>query len=126
MLDLAQKRKVRSVIYNRATIAVLLVVTALFLHSTYSVYKKKEESEKLKNISLQYKNSLEKRYNEMNSQIENLQTETGIEAEIRSKFNVAKDNESIVVIVDDDNSTSSKATTTPTGFWQKIRNFFGF
>ena len=122
MLDISQKRKIRSVMYHKATLATLFILVLLFAHSTWVVYQKKEKSEELKNISRQNVATLEARDAELKQRIQTLQTEPGIEAEIRSKFTVAKDGENMVVVVDGAPATTS--TTTPTdSFFQKIWTF---
>jgi cell division protein FtsB len=62
---------------------------------------------------------------QLDGEISSLQTNDGVEREIRSKFGVAKPDESMVVIVSDSDSTSS-ATTTPITFWSRFKHFFGF
>ena len=121
--DFQQKRRIRAVMYHRVTLGILALLVLVVAHSTWSVYQKKRESEALKNISLQNVHELEARNVALVAKINRIDTEPGLEEEIRSKFSVAKDNENVVVIVPDQ---SGKATTTPdqSGFWSKIFNFF--
>lgn len=122
MLDFQQKRKVRSLMYNRITVGVLGVLALLFIHSTWQVYKKKIESEEQRNISLEHVQELRDRDSELKSQMASLETTAGVEAEIRSKFSVAKDNENMVVIISDDDAQSS--TTVPAAsIWSRIRGW---
>ena len=53
--------------------------------------------------------------------IEKLKTDSGVEAEIREKYNVAREGEQVVVLV---GGTTTIATTTPKSFWDKTRQFF--
>ena len=124
MLDFQQKRKVRSVIYSRVTIGILLVLVVVVLHSTWVVYQKKRESEQMKNLSLQRVLDLRTRDLELQARIERLGTTPGLEEEIRSKFSVAKDKETMIIVVPEE---ETKASTTPAklGIWQKIWSFFG-
>ena len=122
MLDSQQKRKLSHILYHKATLVILLLVTLFVLRSTWIVWQKKEESEALKETSLNYKNGLEVRDKELNSEINSLGTEVGKEAEIRSKFSVAKNGESVVVIVDD--ATNTQSTTTERNLWQRFLNLF--
>ena len=110
--------------YHRATLIVLFLLTLVVVHSTWSVYQKKVESEEMKNISQKNVDELRARDNDLNSKIQRLDTTPGLEAEIRSKFTVAKNNENMVVIVDD---KQSDATTTiaKASFWTKLKAFFG-
>ncbi len=122
MLDFQQKRKVKAVAYHKITLIILGVLVLLFLRSTWSVYEKKQESEKLRNITEANVIELSTRNQDLETKIDRFQTEIGVEEEIRSKFNVAKPGENIVVVVPQENSTSSAKSNN--SFWQKVKNFF--
>jgi cell division protein FtsB len=124
MLDVHQKRKLRSVLYNRITLGVLLVLVLFFIHSTWVVYQKKETTEKLKTLSFQQTQELLARDKELQAQIERINTAAGVEAEIRSKFNVVKPEENMVIIVENSDTGVSSATTSSPSLWKKILNFF--
>lgn len=123
MLDFHQKRKVRSLMYNRVTLVILFLLLLIVAHSTWVVYRKKVESENMREISQKNVDSLKVRSLELQEKIDNLSTEQGIEEEVRSKFSVAKDNENMVIIVRDESSTSQSIQKI--GFWSKIAGFFG-
>ena len=123
MLDFVQKRKVRHIMYHKGTLIVLGLLVLLVLHSTWVIFQKKQESERLKNAALANVTELQTRDESLQAQIDRLQTPQGVEEEVRSKFNVAKDNEQMVVVVpnsDQDSSTTSEKT----GFWAKIWQIF--
>jgi hypothetical protein len=122
MLDSQQKRKINQILYHRATLVVLFILVLIVLRSTWLVYQKKRESEELRQISERYKSGLEERDRQLNSEMERLKTEPGKEAEIRSKFSVAKDNEAIVVIVDNEATTST--ATEGKSWWEKFIQLF--
>ncbi len=124
MLDFQQKRKVRSVLYHRTTLIILAILVLVTMRSAWIVYQKKRESEEQKSISEHTVRELTVRDKELQSQIERIQTDAGIEAEIRSKFNVAKDKENIVVLLDD-TATTTATSTSKAGFWHSILHFFG-
>lgn len=121
MLDFHQKRKVRAVMYHRATLIILSILVLLSIHSVWSVYQKKSISEQAKNVALKHTEELRSREGELQANIGRLKTGTGIEEEIRSKFTVAKDGENMVVVVDDSRSGTSSPETS---FWQQIKDFF--
>ncbi|MFA5889063.1 MAG: hypothetical protein WCW47_02400 [Candidatus Paceibacterota bacterium] len=123
MLDFQQKRKIRSVTYNRITLVILFLLVLIVARSTWVVYQKHRISEDMKNVSLQDVEKLRQRSNELKLKMEKLETNTGIEEEIRLKFNVVKERENMVVIVEDENKEAS--TTSPkVSIWNKIVNFF--
>src|SRR3989344_2224186 len=116
MLDFAQKRKVRSVLYHPYTITALFVVVLFFLHSTWVVYGKKRDSEKLMNVSLEHVAALETRDKELEIKIERLVTDARLQEEISSKFSVVKEKEYMVVVVDRENG-NTLSTTTLVSWW---------
>lgn len=123
MLDIQQKRKIRGVAYHRVTIGVLFLFTLVAIHSTWVVYEKKVESEKLKYLAMKRVSDLESRDVDLQNKMDRLGTSVGIEEEIRAKFSVAKENENMVIVVDE---SKIKATTTSSngGFWKKIKSIF--
>lgn len=123
MLDIQQKRKIRGIMYHKVTLVALGIFVLLAMHSTWSVYTKKRESEKMKNISSEHLNELKQRDEDLKEKITRIDTSSGLEEEIRAKFSVVKDNENMVVIVPDNKSVAS-TTEADTGFWSKMRNFF--
>ncbi len=123
MLDFAQKRKVRSVLYHPIMLTALLVIVVFFLHSTWVVYGKKRESEAMAKASAAHVEELQARDADMKAKIERLGTETGLEEEIRSKFSVVKGGENMVIVVDGQNGSSGSATSTDS-WWRKLLHFF--
>lgn len=124
MLDFQQKRKIKSIFYHKATLIVLGIIVLLTFRSTWVVFGKFLESERQKEIVEKKSVDLLTRDKELQNKIEDLRTEHGIEEEIRTKFNVAKESENVVIIVD--NNRDSKSTTTAdVSFWRKIIRFLG-
>lgn len=121
MLDFQQKRKLRGVLYSRVTVVILGILVLFSLHSIWGLYGKQRESEELRDNAAKRVAVLSARDTELRDQIGRIQTEQGIEAEIRSKFSVTKPNENVAVIVDATNTTEQAPKR---GFWQKIVDFF--
>ena len=124
MVDFQQKKKIRKIIYSRITIVVLFVVIIFLAKAVYDIFvKERMSSESVSMIEKDY-NSLKERQNMLKSEISKLNTKDGIEEEIREKYSVAKQGETVVVIVDSTSSTSSGKIDNQKGFWQGIVNFF--
>ncbi|HBD25094.1 MAG: hypothetical protein A2566_02335 [Candidatus Zambryskibacteria bacterium RIFOXYD1_FULL_40_13] len=123
MLDFQQKRKISKIAYSRVTLVILLVLILVMIRSTWIVYQKKRTSEEMKNISEQNVEVLRSRNDELKALINRLETQPGIEEEIRLKFNVVKGEENMVVVVEDERGVVG--TTSPeVSFWQKIKTYF--
>lgn len=123
MLDIQQKRRFRNFIYNKFTLGVLFVIVLLALHSTWKVYQKRKESFAMMTASMTRLNELEERDRELELKIKKLGTTSGLEEEIRSKFNVAKDSENIVIIVREEDSGTTTEVSRPS-FWSKFKGLF--
>ncbi len=125
MLDFQQKWKAKTFLYSRGVRVFLTIVALYSLYSTYTVYAKKHESEQAVVEAEQRLIALSSKNTSLLEDIDRLQTDEGLEAEIRSKYSVAKGSERVVVLVEEEPAplatTSEKKTR-----WQKIKGFFGF
>ncbi len=101
MKDFQRKRKIRKTLYSRGVLFGLLLVLIVVSKATFSLYAKERESQR--NLSLAEANlsTLSLREERLKSDIARLKTSEGIDAEIRSQFQVAKPGERMVVLVDD-------------------------
>ncbi len=123
MLDIQQKRKLRSVMYSGYTLVGLFLLMLVFVHSTWSAYQKRAESESLMNVSKERVDQLRKRNADLDEKITRLDTEVGIEEEIRSKFTVTKADENMVVVVPKNDKVST-STPNKQGLWGKFMRLF--
>lgn len=125
MLDFQQKRKVKQFLYSPVTIGILLILTLYAIYATWAVYQKKVKTEEKLAEMQQRVYDLSQKNIRADNAIAYLNTDEGVEEEIRSKFALVKSDERMVVIVDD---TSSDATNTPSQktLWQKFISIFGF
>ncbi len=124
MLDFQQKRKIRKVIYSRLTIFLLLVGVFFLARATYHMYTTEQMSAEDYASVLNNYNDLQSRETILNSQISKLSTESGQEEEIRSKFSVAKPDESVVMVIDGTSGSSAVEPASNTSLWQKFLNIF--
>lgn len=125
LLDFQQKRRFRNIFYSKITISILTVLCIYAIYSTFRVYGKMKDSALNLSKTEEKVFELEAKKKELDGKIERLKTEDGIEKEIRSKFAVAKENESMVIIVTEDFSTTT-IEKNDSQFWMKIKKFFGF
>ncbi len=106
--------------YSRITIFIFFIIVIFLVREVYDIYKKERMSAKsVASVEENY-NDLKNRQNMLKSEIERLNTDKGIEEEIRSKFSVAKPGETVVVVIDNSSSTSTDSESVEKGFWNKI------
>ncbi len=124
MIDFQQKRKFNKFLYSKVTLVILFILVIILAKATYSIYQKyKISSDSYAVVKKDY-DSLKDRNNMLNSEINRLKTDTGIEEEIRSKFNVAKPGETVVVVINGSSSTSTDDNTQNKGFWANFLSIF--
>ena len=123
---LQEKKKFHQIVYSRPTLVLLAVLLVIALNSTWKMYEKASLAREQK-VRLQKElEDLKVREVDLQAKIANLKTERGLEEEIRGRFSVAKNGESVVVVVD---PSSGKGTSTENesgigGLWHKFLGLF--
>jgi cell division protein FtsB len=124
MIDFQQKRQVKKVIYSKVFLVILFISVIFLGRATYNIYNKSKLSSKSYNETKKDYESLKARKDMLDSEINRLKTDSGMEEEIRSKFNVAKPGETVVVVIDGSSSTSTNANNSKGGFWSSFWSIF--
>lgn len=122
-MDFEQKRKLKRFLYSKTMLVILSILLLLIGRATWNVYKKVELSNAHLELAQKEYDKLIERQTALVSQIDRLNTEQGVESEIRQKFKVAKEGEGLAVIVDDDLKVDM-STTTKKGLWEKLLGIF--
>lgn len=101
MFDFYEKRKLRGIIFSKPTAAIVFIIALLMSRSAYGRYiAEQETSEKRIERQLELE-GLKMRASALETKVERLESERGIEDAIREQFDVAKENEEVIVIVDE-------------------------
>lgn len=124
MREFERKKKVKKIMYSRTIIFSLFVLLLFFIHATYGVYKKERITRNSLRQVENEKLNLDNRYHTLEKSVAYLQTDEGVEAEIRNKFRAVKPGEQVAIIV---NTEVKKEVAVPKdrSFWMKIKDFFG-
>lgn len=125
MLDFQQKWKAKTFLYSKGVRVFLAIVALYSLYSTYTVYMKKQESAQGVIKAEQVLIALSVKDTALVEDIDRLQTDEGLEAEIRSKYSVAKGSEQVVVLVEDE-PAQVVVPQEERSLWGKIIGFLGF
>lgn len=108
MLEFQKKKKLRKILYSKITLVVIFVILFFIAKATFGIYYKQKAGginlAKAKRELIEMKN----REETLNFEIDRLNTDSGIEEEIRKKFMVSKEGEQVIVIADDDKATNSE------------------
>ncbi len=123
MLEFHERRRFRKILYSKPTAMVLVVLMALLglaAVRAYGVSRGVASHTELLKAELA---ELRIREASLESEIERLSTDRGVESEIRSKFDVAKLGEHVVVIVDPQPEDAVQVEYTPS-FWERVKGWF--
>lgn len=126
MHEFQEKKKLRKILYSKATLIALFVIIIFIARAVLGVYYKQKISEENLLIANNKITELESREKMLNSEIEWLKTDKGVEEEIRKKFMVGKAGEQVIVIVDEDRSNKNGEVDNGErkSIWDKFIDFF--
>ena len=120
MFDFYEKRKLRNILYSKPVLAMLAVIILLFSYSVWGAYQKEAETRGKWNQRASVLDELKDRESGLQTEIDRLDTPRGLEAEIRNKYEVAKDGEEVIVIVEPPDEEATTAPSEQKGFWARL------
>ncbi|MCW9054376.1 MAG: septum formation initiator family protein [Candidatus Pacebacteria bacterium] len=120
MFDFYEKRKIRYWLYSWPSVVLLIIIAGLLTHGVWGVYQQARQTRINKNQQLAHLEGLEAREQAIQSEIDRLNTTRGVEAEIRQKYEVAKEGEQVIVIVDTPRSMGDENGGERGGFWDVL------
>lgn len=118
MFDFHEKRRFRNVFYAKTTLLFLCVVILVLVYAAFGAYQKETETHKRWKERATVLDELRGREAALQAELERLDTDKGIESEIRNKFDVAKDGEQVIVIVDDGEDDKTPIVQKKKGFFE--------
>lgn len=117
--DFRKKRQLKRALYSTGAIAILVVVVFFLGHATWDVYQKAKMTDGKRQEALTELIRLQKQEAILQDQLKRLQTARGLEEEVRTKFNVAKEGEKVVTIVSPQNGEGGGAPQAAP-WWKRI------
>lgn len=125
MREFESKKKFRKFLYSRTMIFILLVIFVFLVRATWKVYKQEQVSRANFNKVLNETNRLAARENTLKQDISYLETDDGVDAEIRQKFRAVKPGEQVAVIVREERRKDIHLDVETT-FFDRVLAFFHF
>lgn len=123
MFDYHEKRKIKSWLFSKTAIAVLLIPIVFLSVSVLERYEKERDTrEKRAERALELE-EIEARAAALEARVEAAESERGIESEIRRRYDVAKEGEQVVVIIDETEEQDATETV-PVTTDSEERSFF--
>lgn len=120
MREFQQRRILRSWLYSKLSIFLLIVVLIFFIFSIIGIYRKSREATRKNGEVSKELNELKAKKDYIEEEVERLKTNAGVEEELRDKFQIAKPGERVIIIVDDpkDKSEASDVKDSSNWFWR--------
>ena len=123
MREFEQKRTARKIMSSPIVLVILAVVLFFVARGTWSIYRKNSDSNTELSGALARLAKLTDRQATLAQSVAKLKTDSGVEEEIRDRFQVAKEGEHEIVIVDATSSSVSNPQPRAS-FLQKVWDFF--
>lgn len=109
-------------IHSKVFLFILLFFVLLFFYNVIKLSVKAFETRENKIIAEEKVAQLQKEKDRLNLEIQRLNTEAGVEENIRNKFALAKDGEGLIVVLDDENPQVQKSQTRLQKFFYFLKN----
>ena len=125
MREVQQKRKVRQILYSNWVLVTLLVITVIVVRASWNVYMKEVTSARYVANAQDSLDKVTADEAQLKNAVDALNTQEGLEAEIRRKFMVVKPGEQIAVIIDKSPTATSSSQPAPAKtWWDKVSGLF--
>jgi cell division protein FtsB len=126
MFDFHEKRRIRELLYSKPAIGLLFLLTIWLSISAYNRYEIAAETKKKLEMKQGELQSLQERSGVLEAQVHYLEDDRGIEEELRSRFDVAKEGEDVIVLVDERPHEEKTTTVEPspskkTSFFEQLK-----
>ena len=116
----------RGILWSKLTLAVLLILAVGLSFSVYDRFKIERQMAERRHEKEKELEQLKERKALLEEKVEYLSDDSGIEAEVRKHFDVAKAGEQVVILLEDERpdtdplSTTSENAKTDQSFWSRL------
>ena len=119
MFDFHEKRKIKSILYSKVVVGILLLIAVLLSVSVYNRFVAAKEMRVKLDSRRAALHELEQRAEMLRAKVEYLDNDRGIEEELRNRFDVAREGEKVIILVnkrkENESSTQENFSNGPEG-----------
>ncbi|HEU0085898.1 MAG TPA: septum formation initiator family protein [Candidatus Paceibacterota bacterium] len=119
-----KKNRLRRIVESPPFLVLLFAIVVLFSWSVFGFFEKMRETEAKRETAEEKVAELSEKKEKLTRDIEYLETDRGVEDNIREKFGFVKEGEKVIVIVEDENFSTQSIEEEKGSFWKFIRNIF--
>lgn len=125
MIPFQERKKLRKILYAKATLGVLFVLSVIVARGAWQVYQKAAIARAERVEAESSLGELVSRTKGLEESIDRLKSERGVEEEIRQKFTVARPGEEVVIVVDETIKKGKNGASGGTiASWMKFLEFW--
>lgn len=125
MKEFKQKRQFRKRIYSKLTLFILFLIFVFLADGAWGVFQKSKQSNDKLIVAQKEYDVYKQKHDDLSERISLLNTEAGVENEIRTKYNFAKEGEEAIIIVDAKKESGGPLEDEkPKGIWYIIKSWF--
>jgi len=124
MFSFHEKRKLRQIVYSRLAIVVLLGLVVFLGMQVWDVFQKERSTHTNKKQQERELSELREREGVLRKEVERLETESGLESEIREKFEVGREGEGLIIVINPLEENAASSYTEGQGFWERVLSWF--
>lgn len=125
MIPFQERKKLRKILYAKATLGVLFVLSVIVARGAWQVYQKAAIARAERVEAESSLGELVSRTKGLEESIDRLKSERGVEEEIRQKFTVARPGEEVVIVVDETSKKGKNGASDGTiASWMKFLEFW--
>ena len=124
MKEFQERRVLRRIIFSRFSFAFLAVILVFVVYSTVKIYIRSREAGSINQMVEKEIEDLKTKKEDLSATVKNLESESGQEEEIRSRFPVQKPGEKAVMIVEEETKTQNPPEQSSSGFFPNLPRFF--
>lgn len=118
MANFQGKNLWRRIVYSRPALVLLLILVIVAARPVWRIFRRAQAVSGERQEVLAQVAELEARKAFLEREVARLQTDRGVEGEIRKKFSVAREGEKVITVVPEVVASSTVATST--SWWQKV------
>ncbi len=112
MQDFKRKKMIKNILFSYGTLVLLVLLIVLLGKSVFERFTVEREMSARRTEAERELTELKQRAAALESQVDYLEDDRGMEAEIRSRFDVVKEGEQVVIILDDESKQEATETKT--------------
>lgn len=121
MREFQGKRRLKQFFYSRVTVALLILVVLLLARAATGVWwRSRGVAEERQAVDQELAAAVSRRQ-ELTASIARLETARGVEAELRSKFSVARPGERVISVIS--SAPPEPVESRDRGWWDWVKNF---